>query len=296
MPEGIREVSIRDLADLIRAVTPAEPDPTSGRLRERAVYRGVADTEYGLLTSLDRLGCPDVPPHSKGHLEAHLLRNFLRYSRPHLPPHPMGEWEILVVAQHHGLPTRLLDWSYSPLTAAHFATIDGSRPTDRVVWRLDWGRMHERFGLPPLSLLVADLDRELCRRGIGSPWELFEGERVPPDHFVALLEPPALDQRLVTQAAAFTLSSDRSRGIDRILVEAGLAECLTRCVIPAESVDRVRDQLDLCDVGERRLFPDLDGVAAEMRRYYSANSAQDGPEPRAPGRAPGGGPALPAEG
>jgi hypothetical protein len=40
-------------------------------------------------------------------------------------------------------------------------------------------------------------------------------------------------------------------------------------VIPEAEVPRIRDQLDLVGVDERRLFPDLDGVAAQLRRYYS---------------------------
>ena len=49
----------------------------------------------------------------------------------------------------------------------------------------------------------------------------------------------------------------------------GLGSTLTKFIIPAGETARFRDQLDLVDVDERRLFPDLDGVAAEMRRYYS---------------------------
>ncbi|HVL39668.1 MAG TPA: hypothetical protein VM328_09800, partial [Fimbriimonadaceae bacterium] len=67
----------------------------------------------------------------------------------------------------------------------------------------------------------------------------------------------------------FMISSDKTRPIDEFLMEEGLGEALTRYVIPKEAVARVRDQLDLCAIDERRLFPDLDGLAAQMRRYYS---------------------------
>jgi hypothetical protein len=87
-----------------------------------------------------------------------------------------------------------------------------------------------------------------------------------------MLEPPALDARIVAQSATFTLCSDKARALDEILVEAGLAGAMTRFILPAAAVGRIRDQLDLCSVDERRLFPDLDGVAATMRRYYSATA------------------------
>ncbi|HEY0866330.1 MAG TPA: FRG domain-containing protein, partial [Fimbriimonas sp.] len=115
--DGIREVETRSLGELIEAITPCQRDPSSGRFRDAGVYRGSSHTDWPLLTSLDRLGGID-PPHSKRDLEEHILRNFQRYSRPFLGVPSVDEWELLVVARHHGLPTRLIDWTYSPLVAA----------------------------------------------------------------------------------------------------------------------------------------------------------------------------------
>ena len=276
----IATIVVHSLGELVDRLTPCDPDPATGHRRDAGVYRGSAHAERPLLTSLDRLGGID-PPHSKAGLESHILRNFLRYSRPHLEAPVADEWEVLVAAQHHGLPTRLLDWSYSPLVAAHFATaadtLDGGGP-DRAVWRLDWRRVHEAFGFPPLALMPKDVARALERgddargeeRATGgvSPWRLFEsGSSVAP--FACLLEPPSLDERIVAQSAVFTLCSDTSRSLDRFLEAHGLGDALTRLVLPAADVPRIRDQLDLVGVDERHLFPDLDGVSAQMRRYYS---------------------------
>src|ERR671914_233982 len=154
----ITEVPVTSLGDLIDKVTPTEPDPRTGRRRDSGVYRGDGNAAWPLLTSLDKLGGVN-PPHSKADLEEHILRNFLRYSRPYLDQPPVNEWEVLVSAQHHGLPTRLLDWTYSPLVAAHFATVEGEPKADRVVWRLDWQQVHRAFKLPMLALLIEDLAR-----------------------------------------------------------------------------------------------------------------------------------------
>jgi hypothetical protein len=267
----VQTIQVTSLGELIDRLTPAEPDPVTGRRRDTGVYRGAGDASWPLYTSLDRLG-GIAPPHTKCALEEHILRNFVRYSRPHFE-RPRNEWELLVAAQHHGLPTRLLDWSYSPLVAAHFATM-GVRPgatgdgTDRAIWRLDWRRVHRHFGFPELALLTEDLDRLRDADGDGhfSPFELMRARALEP--FACLLEPPTLDARIAAQAAVFTLCSAADRPFDAFLGDHGLEDALTRLVIRAPHVSRLRDQLDLASIDERRLFPDLDGVAARMRRYY----------------------------
>jgi hypothetical protein len=262
---SIREVEVRSLGELIDHVTPEKADPVSRRLRDSSVYHGSPDTRRTLLTSLDRLGGID-PPHSKTGLEEHILRNFARYSRPFLA-HTTDEWELLVAAQHHGVPTRLLDWSYSPLVAAHFATL-GQRDNDRAVWRLDWKRVHRRFEFPELALLIDDLHELVGRDGEFTPWRLIE-EGTDARPFACMIEPATLDARIAAQAGVFTLCSDTSRPFEAFLAKHGLEDALTRFVIPASAAERIRDQLDLAGMDERRLFPDLDGVAAQMRRYYS---------------------------
>lgn len=273
MADCIETHEIRSLGELIDQLTPREPDPVTGRHRDAAVYRGAGDARWPLYTSLDRLG-GITPAHTKRGLESHILRNFIRYSRPYFPT-PRNDWELLVAAQHHGLATRLLDWSRSPLVAAHFATLgerkhpDG-QSIDRVVWRLDWRCLHRCFGFPEVALLTDDLDKLRDTDGDGhfSPWELVEqGDRVEP--FACLFEPPTLDARIAAQSAVFTLCSDAGRPFDAFLAEHGLEGALVRYVIPADVAPRIRDQLDLVSIDERRLFPDLDGVSAQMRRYYS---------------------------
>ena len=264
---SVTTVTIDSLADLIAKVTPPSPDPATGRRRDTGVYRGEANAAWSLLTSLDILGGVH-PPHSKAELEEHILRNFIRYSRPFFAVAPVNEWEVLITAQHHGLPTRLLDWTYSPMVAAHFATVDAEHQGDRAVWRLDWKAVHRYFRLPERALLIQDLDGMFGEDRHFTPWTLFD-PRTRQRQFACMIEPPSLDARIATQAATFTLCSDNRRSFDSFLEESGLSSALTRFVIPAREVSRLRDQLDLVSVDERRLFPDLDGLAAYLRRYYS---------------------------
>ena len=264
---NVRERTITSLGELIDAVTPSQPDPATGRRRDAGVYHGASSAKQPLLTSLDRLGGTN-PPHTKCNLEEHILRNFSRYSRPFLDGRPVNEWELLVIAQHHGVPTRLLDWSYSPLVAAHFATTSAVPGRACGIWRLDWQRIHKAYDFTPLALRIEDIGRLalLGDRDEFTVWDLYHATE---KSFSFLIEPPSLDARISAQAAAFTICSETARSYDAFLEDEGLIDALTKYVIPADATSHIRDQLDLAGVEERRLFPDIDGVAASIRRYYA---------------------------
>lgn len=103
---AVPEIEVGRLGELIDRLTPSQPDPKIERRRDTGVYRGMADARWPLLTSLDQLGGTRLP-HTKAGLEEHILQNYIRYSRPYLPGPPANEWESLVSAQHHGVPTCL---------------------------------------------------------------------------------------------------------------------------------------------------------------------------------------------
>ena len=90
-------------------------NPDLGRFRSRFAFRGLSDATYRLETTLIRLGGIYQD------LERHLLRNFSKYALRNVVERD-SVWHWLSVAQHYGLPTRLLDWTYSPFVAMHFAT------------------------------------------------------------------------------------------------------------------------------------------------------------------------------
>src|SRR6185436_2409180 len=106
------------------------------RFRSHYVFRGLSDKSYPLRTSLMRLGGPFAV------LEKHLLRNFRKYAH-RAPVNADDDWHWVAVAQHYGLPTRLLDWTYSPYVALHFATSNAAHfDHDGAVWCIDYAETH----------------------------------------------------------------------------------------------------------------------------------------------------------
>jgi len=235
--------------------------PSIQRFRSSYAFRGMQDAASDLATSLTRLNWQQ---------ETHLLRNFRKYAQRDSVPRD-SIWNWLALAQHHGLPTRLLDWTFSPYVALHFATADPLwYDRDAVIWCVNYGDAH---GLLPEQLQNALDDEqadvftaEMLDRVADSLTKLDELD--PENPFVLFLEPPSLDDRIVNQFALFSSMSNPTVHLhDWLRDHAGLSQ---RLVIPAELKWEVRDKLDQANVTERVLFPGLDGLSRWLRRYYMA--------------------------
>jgi hypothetical protein len=234
-----------------------------GRHRSTIAFRGRADAREDLRTSLLRLG-GDV-----SQLEGHLLRAFRKYAQRSDVPFD-STWNWLALAQHHGLPTRLLDWTFSPYVALHFVTASVPRfDCDGVVWCVDYARVHElapeRFRAELAQAGATVFDAEMLDRAVGGG--LRELEAIDEEPFVVFLEPPALDSRIVNQYALFSLVSEAELTLDAWLEQH--PELVRRIVVPAELKWEVRDKLDQANITERVLFPGLDGLSRWLTRYYS---------------------------
>jgi hypothetical protein len=232
-----------------------------GRHRSNFAYRGRSSTE-GLATSLQRLG-GDVSA-----LEGQLLRNFRKYAHRSDVPYD-STWNWLALGKHHGLPTRLLDWSYSPYVALHFATASVDRyDEDGVVWMIDYVRAHELLPDALREVLTAEganvFTADLIDR-VAKHRDDLDG-LAEDDDFVLFLEPPSLDDRIVNQYALFSLMSSADASLDGWCEAHG--ELVRKLVVPADLKWEVRDKLDQANVTERVLFPGLDGLSAWLRRYY----------------------------
>lgn len=236
--------------------------PEIGRFRSRYAYRGLSDANYPLETTLMRLGG------SYAELERHLLRNFRKYAHRRVVQRD-SVWHWLSVAQHYGLPTRLMDWTYSPFAALHFATAHIDKINrDGVIWGVNYIDTHRMA--PDLLRTRLDLEGanvftvEMLSESVGS---LAEFDRLSDTPFTLFFEPPSIDDRIVNQFAFFSLSSDPTLAMDRWL--ADYPTMWRRIIIPASLKWEIRDKLDQSNITERVFFPGLEGLTAWLKRHYS---------------------------
>jgi hypothetical protein len=256
--DEIRAESWTHLQELLFADAWHEP---LGRHRSDFVYRGEASIDAKLITSLQRLGGDYAA------VERHLLRNFRKYARHSDVPHD-SLWHWLALAKHHGLATRLLDWTFSPYVALHFVTAyPRDYAQDGLIWMVDFVKTNQ--------LLPKKLRQALEREGMNAmSAELFEEhasglgdfDRLG-DDFVAFFEPPALDDRIVNQYAPFSLMPGPDARMD-VWLETR-PDLSRRVIVPAELKWEIRDKLDQANITERVLFPGLDGLATWLKRYFS---------------------------
>lgn len=243
------DVRVRDWTELNRELFANTWNRDIGRFRSNFVYRGMADATAGLSTSLVKLGGV------VREFEYHLLRNFKKYARRDAVP---GEsaWNWLALAQHHGLPTRLLDWSYSPYVALHFATTDlGAFEREGAIWAVDYVGVHHHLPKKLRNVLGEERSNaftvEMLDSAVSSLAEL---EKLSYDDFALLLESPSLDQRIVNQYSIFSLMSRPDARLDCWL-EKFHPDLVRRIVITAELKWEARDKLDQANITEGVLFP-----------------------------------------
>src|SRR5262245_17272041 len=88
-----------------------------GLAHDRALFRGVSKCEWTLIPKIGRV-VKALNSAVRRDWETRMFRTFMRRGAPYVGNwKPSTDWDWLALAQHHGLPTRLLDWSHNPLVA-----------------------------------------------------------------------------------------------------------------------------------------------------------------------------------
>ena len=206
--------------------------------RDRYLFRGQGDAEWKLSSTFDRAFAA-VPIKNREKIEKELLENFKRECEmyPDLKEIESIDYALLALGQHHGLPTRLLDWTESPYVAAFFAfqghlLHDTGSPSSRkrvAIWMLDRDVKHVWSGDNGVALVrPTGWHNDRIKRQVG--W--FTQSKVP---FSCLEE-----------YIAFMQNPDKA---------------LSRVTLPASEADKALADLDLMEINARSLLGDLTGAA-----------------------------------
>lgn len=264
---AIQDIHVTTWDEINHALHRDAFDPAINRYRFRDVFRGHPDDRKSrIISSLLELG---HPPEKARDIEKYILRSFRKYAHTMTTDGITSIWHWLALAQHHGLPTRLVDWTYSPYVALHFAV--GELPdetTGGVLWRVSFYKVHETLPKRLREELTSEGFNLFSVENLTSVAQsLNEFDHLSKDTFALFFEPPSLDDRIVNQYALFSVMSDPTIAFDDWLRDQ--PDTFTRITFPGSLKWEIRDRLDSINVTERVLFPGLDGLCKWLRRWYS---------------------------
>lgn len=226
--ESGKDIVINSFEDLAQLV---QPFRKSGKW----IFRGVCDSTYQLIPSIGR---KDKRKDRSGNnlpydveAEKKMIRHFIRSAGPYVKHIPKSQLEWLAFAQHHGMFTRLLDWSESLLVAAYFAVEDmrgkDSKPAIYCV---------RNVKIAPSD--ASDLD------------DLDD---------VVVYYPPHISPRIPAQSSIFTVHKNPS--------EAFSPKDMIRIVIDNQPLT-LKFNLNACGINKASLFPGVDGLAEYQSWLY----------------------------
>ena len=207
--------------------------------RGRWVFRGHSDAAFKLIPSAGR-GTPP-PSVTREKYERSLFDMFRREARAFLTTLPADQWEWLSIAQHHGLPTRLLDWTHSVLVALYFAVENGVEVDGQIFALRSAGKASE-----------AELS--------SSPFELADPVKYYPNVVVP---------RIRAQESLFVACAALEAPLDERLRDGWIIECWR---VPASRKEQLRYELYRLGVHAASLFPDIDGLARRIRWQHEISS------------------------
>jgi hypothetical protein len=271
---AVDEPVARSWSELIDSLYEGSWNSDLRRFRSPFAFRGLSRVNHGLSSSLRRLARGQADIHR---LELALLRNFRKYA--------YGEaagtdsiWHWLALGQHRGLPTRLLDWTYSPLVALHFATDTPARfDEDGIVWAVNFVEANRSLPRRLRRILEEECSDTFTVEMLAAFRTLREFDALSREPFVVFMEPPAVDRRILNQFALFSLMSTPTAVLDDWLLER--PDICRRIVVPADLKWEIRDKLDQANVNERVLFPGLDGLSRWLARYYMPTGRPEALDP-----------------
>jgi hypothetical protein len=245
-------------------------DARADKWRAYTAFRGLPEDYPDLSTKVQRMReDPGAVPSKPGSLEwkeRRVLDNFRMYERLSLRT-GNSDWDIMLLGQHHGLPTRLLDWTSSPLAALFFACENyDDHLKDGVVWcvrRLETNAFLDPSIKQTLEQIGTSLF-SLEALSLAYP-TLAEFDQLPADSLI-FFEPPFVSPRIAAQYAFFSVMPGVRTRL-RSWLETHEDLCW-KLIIPAGLKKELRERLMVMNISERTIYPDLEGTCRWIAAWY----------------------------
>jgi hypothetical protein len=274
--------TLTDVADLMRHLEDDERQLSSSAegagFRAPAVwFRGLEDASYKLIPTFHLRGFRIVD-------EVHMMNLFKPNAHEFVSWVPSSEWEWMFLMRHHGLPSRLLDWSESPLVGLFFAVCpdppDKGQRSDGVLWCLLPGRLNElTIHWPPNSLSLPMFTEDSAEFSLPDNEALLNYlpsrlRQVIPSRRRTVRQglPPAAGisvrttRRMQAQLGVFTIHHADKTPLERVVDQTHV----WRYLVPASRKGVIREELRRVGISRRTVFPDLDNVAREACGSFGA--------------------------
>lgn len=228
----------------------------------RPWYRGQTRKHWKLIPNIVRLGCADRETEDE-------IREEFAIRAPALSrfePLPTNDWDLYFLMQHHGAPTRLLDWTESPTIALYFSVRDNPGYYDSAVWALnpyDLNRVVIR-NAEVLSPSAQGANPRDCK--LAAPWLPPRWSRRKLPEYPLAIYPTHIARRISSQKSCFTVHGRRELGFSKFAV--GRNPCLRSIIIPGHAVREIRLELQDFGIDDTTIFPDLEGLGRSLATSY----------------------------
>lgn len=197
------------------------------------LFRGHSDSSWELLPKVGRHEY--ASSFSKSLSEQTILGAWKRYAQRHLTIQPVDDWDWLTLAQHHGLATRLLDWTRNPLVALYFATENPAQNNDACVFIMDF----------------SNFSSDITNQG---PFEVKNS---------GVFFPKGISARVINQRGVLTYSHNPKKPLNLLVANSQFC----KIILKKEAIPNFRKVLELYSINEYSIYQDLDALSKQLNRF-----------------------------